>query len=766
MAGWLGSWLERARRKADALEGGTPTNQPAAFAPAPPPEPETPLRLYRQGRLDDALQLARERLAAAPDDTESLRTEGLVALDRKQAPAALRSFDALVALQPANADAWVELGRARALAGKRTAAQQAFEQAGKLQLEHPGLLSEQALLQVAAGKDAEAIRLLERVAGQHPRAAQAHFELGNRAMQRSQADAAFEQFRRAVERDARHAAAHANLGAALADRRNPKLAAVHLQQALELDPTLAQAAFNLAMLKIGQQQWASAAQLMQQSLQAQPRQADAQYWLGNARMGMGDAAGAREAYQAALRIDSNLVQARWGLVMAQLPAIAQRPGEQQESAAAFARELDKARAWFRTHRPANAHQAVGAQQPYYLAYIEEDHRKVLREYGELAVSLMSAWARKVPVPAPAARHDGKIRIGMVSAHIHNHSVWHAVLRGWVEHLDRGQFVLEIFHVGTGRDTETDWASRQVARLHHGLGDWMAWAKAISDGRFDVLIYPEIGMDATTVRLASLRLARVQLASWGHPLTTGLPTIDGYISAQAFEHEGAQAHYNEPLIPLPRLGCSYRAYGTRPRPVDLASLGVAPGDRVLLCAGTSFKYAPRDDQLVVEIARRCQPCKMLFFSAPGDLKAQLLQERLRQVFAAAGMDFDRSVRFIPWLVQEEFFGLLQQAHVLLDSPGFSGFNTAMQAVECDTPIVAWEGQFMRGRFASAILRELGLDEWIASTHAGYAGKVLALCDDAVRARVQQQLRERKARLFDDKDTVLALATHLRGLADQL
>ncbi|RZJ16251.1 MAG: tetratricopeptide repeat protein, partial [Haliea sp.] len=543
----------------------------------------------------------------------------------------------------------------------------------------------------------------------------------------------------------------------------PKLSAIHLEKALELEPSLAQAAYNLAMLKIDASQWAQAAKWLRQSLEAQPKQADAQYWLGNALMGTGDAIEARKSYQAALGLDTNYVQARWGLVMAQLPAIARQPGEQEESAAAFARELDKAKAWFRTYRPAHAYRAIGAQQPYYLAYIEQDHRAVLREYGELCTSLMGAWARKVPVPAPAPRHEGKIRVGIVSAHIQNHSVWHAVLRGWVEHLDREQFEIEIFHVGEGRDAETDWAARHVARLHHGLGDWVAWAKAVSDGRFDVLIYPEIGMDSTTVRLSSLRLARVQLASWGHPVTTGLPTIDGYISAQAFEQEGSQAHYNEPLIALPRLGCSYRAYGTKPRPVDLAALGVAPGDRVLLCAGTSFKYAPRDDQLYVEVARRCRPCKLLFFGAPGDLKADMLQQRLRQAFAAADVDFDASVRFIPWLAQEQFFGMLQQAHMLLDSPGFSGFNTAMQAVECDTPLVAWEGRFMRGRFASAILRELGMEEWIAASHGDFADRVLALCDDATRARVQRQLRERKARLFDDKATVDALATHLRGLA---
>lgn len=759
MASWLGSWLERARRRVGASADAP---QPVLFSP-PPTELDTPLRLYRQGRLDDAVRMARERLLADSNDAESMSVEGLVALERKQAVAALRSCEALVALQPDHADAWVNVGRARLLAGKRAAAQQAFERAGQLQADHPGLLGEQALLAVVAGKDSEALRLLDRVAGQHPRVAQAHFELGNRALHRGQLDAAFGHFRRAVEHDARHAAAHANLGAVLKDRRKLPQAVTHLDTALELDPTLAQAAYNLAMIKIDQRQWEPAARLLRQSLDVQPKQADAQYWLGNALMGMGNAAEARKAYQAALRIDSHYIQARWGNVMAQLPAIAGHAGEQEESAAAFARELDKARSWFRTHSPVNAYQAVGSQQPFYLAYIEQDHRAALQAYGDLCTSLMGAWARKIPVPAPAPRQEGKIRIGVISAHIHSHSVWHAVLRGWVEHLDREQFTLELFHVGEDRDAETEWAARQVARLHHGLGDWTAWAQAVSQGRFDVLIYPEIGMDATTVRLCALRLARVQLASWGHPLTTGLPTIDGYISAQAFEQGGSQAHYNERLLALPRLGCAYRAYGTRPRPVDLATLGVTPGDRVLLCAGNSFKYAPRDDQLYVEIAHRCQPCKLMFFSGPGDLKARLLQERLRQAFMAAGLDFETSVRFVPWLPQEQFFGLLQQAHVFLDSPGFSGFNTAMQAVECGTPIVAWEGRFMRGRFASGILRELGMPEWIAESHTGFADRVLALCDDAARARVQQQLRERRARLFGDKETVDVLATHLRELA---
>ena len=62
------------------------------------------------------------------------------------------------------------------------------------------------------------------------------------------------------------------------------------------------------------------------------------------------------------------------------------------------------------------------------------------------------------------------------------------------------------------------------------------------------------MDATTAKLAALRLAPVQAASWGHPETSGLPTIDYYLSAQALEPADAQENYTEKLVALPNLGC--------------------------------------------------------------------------------------------------------------------------------------------------------------------------------------------------------------------
>jgi predicted O-linked N-acetylglucosamine transferase (SPINDLY family) len=266
---------------------------------------------------------------------------------------------------------------------------------------------------------------------------------------------------------------------------------------------LAPAYFNLAMMRIDQGRWTEAAGLLQRLLAFSPNQADAHYWLGNALTGSGDVVGARKAYLAAVRLNPGYVQARWGNAMAQLPVVPQTALEQAQAPKAFARELEKLQTKLIGQYATTGHLAVGAQQPYFLAYIAANHRTVLSSYGSLCAKLMAVWADKVGIPKPTLPHAGKCSIGIVSAHVHSHSVWHALVRGWVEHLDPSLFEIQIFHTGRLRDTETEWASQRVKNLHHGLGHWSNWAKAVSDAALDVLIYPEVGMDATTIRLSAL-----------------------------------------------------------------------------------------------------------------------------------------------------------------------------------------------------------------------------------------------------------------------
>ena len=590
-----------------------------------------------------------------------------------------------------------------------------------------------------------------------------YFDEGNRQLADSHWSDAERHFRSAIAIHCGFAAAHCNLGSLLKDRGDLLAAEQHLKIALHSNPQLAPALFNLALLYIDARRWTDAAHLLRRTLALDKRQADAQYWLGNAELGLGNTVVAQEAYATAVRIDPQHVQARWSAVMATIPALPETTVEQDSSPSNFQIELEKLRRWFEAHKSSDDYKAVGATQPFYLAYIENNYRATLAEYGNLCTNLMSRWSHQTDLPPPAERSGKKYRVGIVSTHIHSHSVWRAIVKGWLAHLDPNIFEIHLFYTGAIFDSETEWASRRVAKFHHTRGTWMEWAKLISESKVDALIYPEIGMDAATTRLASLRLARVQLASWGHPITTGLSTVDYFITSQAMEPLGYQNHYTEKVLPLSRLGSCYQPLGTKAQQPDITQWGIEPEDRILLCAGTPFKYRPEHDFVWVKIAQQCQPCKLVFFKDGQGELSQHLEQRLRKVFMTAGVDFDASVRFIPWQSQAVFFGLLDLAVVYLDSLGFSGFNTTMQAIERNTPVVAYEGRFMRGRFASGILQQLGMGELVANHPDQFIQlAVRVVHDESFRRSIKKKIRINKGLLYSDSQPAQELGRHLAHL----
>jgi predicted O-linked N-acetylglucosamine transferase (SPINDLY family) len=141
--------------------------------------------------------------------------------------------------------------------------------------------------------------------------------------------------------------------------------------------------------------------------------------------------------------------------------------------------------------------------------------------------------------------------------------------------------------------------------------------------------------------------------------------------------------------------------------------------------------------------------------------QLLESRLRSAFDQAGLEFDRHASIVPNLDRPRFFGLMRRSALLLDTLGFSGFNTALQAIECDLPVLAFEGEFMRGRLASAVMRRLDLPELVATSRDDFVDKAVALAGDERRRRfLRGRIVERRAVLFRDMAPVRALEQVLR------
>lgn len=717
---------------------------------------------HHEGRFAEAEAAYRELLAAHPDHVDALHLLGFLAHQLGQNDRAVELIGRALALNPLNAPAHCNLGKV-------------YHAQDRLD---PAIASHRKALELSPGHVEAHVHLGHAFAARAQLAAAAacyrealtlttvdpaiHYALGTALYAQGLAAESIACFRAALALNPDFPEALCDLGSACKLLNRVDEAIEHYRHALKVKPDFFVALFNLGIACRDKGAREEALACFERALGLQPDSAAAHYCIGHTLADEDRLDEARPCFLRALSADPDFAEARWSLAMSCVPRVYGSGEDPVSVRATFAAELEALESWFdRPSRIARGPAAVGADQPFALAYQEEDNRGLLQRYGVLCARLMAQCFTPQPLPDPANRASGgALRIGVVSQYFRDHSVWNALMKGWFRQLDPERFALFAFYVGTSDDRETMYARSRAARFFQGTFDLPQWADQITQQRPDVLIYPEIGMDPMTLRLASLRLAPVQIATWGHPETTGLPTIDYYLSAQDLEPPGAAAHYSEQLVALPHLGCCVEGSAAPAAPCDLHQWGLDPQRPLLVCPGTPFKYAPRHDRVLTEIAQRLGDCQFIFFQHWTRRLSDQLQRRLRAAFAQAGLRFERHVVFIPWQPRQAFHGLMQRADVFLDTIGFSGFNTALQAVQCGLPIVTRDGLFLRGRLASGILKRMGLRDLVAVSDADYIALAVRLAKDAAfRETVRERMRAARHLLFDDLAPIRALEEFL-------
>ncbi len=718
--------------------------------------------LRQLGRIDESVAPLKRAYAGNAKSAEIANLLGASLLDTGDGRGAAAVFEASVKVRPRDAQAWLHLAVASQVAGNGKRALEAADQSLALAPETARALCARGEALASLGDPAGARAAFASSVRVAPKDAVAHHNFG--VFLRDQGDfaGAVERLRLAVELDPALTPAHAALVGALIDGGRADEAIRHGRSFSDAHPHSGAALAMQAAAEFAQGRVEESVETFRRAVAAPDADAAAFMGYGNTLMAVGGGPLATKQFERALELDPQDARARFSLAMSHLRPIYDDAAQMDASRRAFARALAELDAWFTPARAAPGAQAVGSAQPFYLAYHAVDARPLLQPYGKTAARLMASGVTlpSAAVQAPLAPlHARKLRVGIASAQVRDHSVWNAITQGWVRHFDRERIELSLFQLERASDDETARARRDARHFVDSPVTLDGWIRAIVDAQLDVLIYPEIGMHPLTTRLAGLRLAPVQAASWGQPLSTGLPTVDMFISAQMLEPAAGASHYTERLLALPGVGVCVQALEPLAVAPDMAALGLSATEPLLLCPGTPFKYTPQGDAALAALAARLQARgegRLVFFRSKREAMSARIEQRMRQVFAKGGVDYDRTVVWIPTLDRDRFFGLMQRATAMLDTIGFSGFNTALQGLECGLPVVAWEGEFMRGRLASGPLRHLGLDALVAASQAEYVEIALRLVDDAAwRAHIRDEIAQRRQALFDDRSSVKAL-----------
>ncbi|MCB1425263.1 MAG: tetratricopeptide repeat protein [Zhengella sp.] len=684
--------------------------------------------LQRHGQMDQALADYDQALALEPGWAVVWQNRGNLLLRAGRLLQGLESLRQSLRLDPSLTESAVSMGAALQMLGRAEEAKAAYRSVLERVPRHPVACSNLATLLIDGAHYAEAVRLCQTALASNPGLVSARFNLALALSGLGRGEESLAAYRDTVAHDPRHARAWVNLGVLLMDRQEREEALDCFEKARAIDPAMVLATVNAALM----------------------------------HRELGNEAAAETLLATALDRDPAHPVANFAWMVAAVPAI---PGADtvDKERKAFLSRLEQVAQTVAASPGQDFSGAVGCIQPYYLAYRDRDNSGLLSRYGDLCHAAMRP---RQPAAVPSAAkpvRDGRIHVGFVSAHVREHSVFNAITLGYLKALDRSRFRVSVFAIDNSPDQRTDEARALADKWHDGTRPLQAWITTLARNAPDVLVYPEIGMDQKTLQLASLRLAPAQVACWGHPETTGLPTIDAYLSAELFEDGDADAHYREHLVRLPNLGAVIEPSAIGAVPVDLAGLGETGGRPVFVCPGAAFKYQPEYDHIYPDIVERLGDAAFFFFSMQRKWMSDRFEARLRTTFSARGHEFDAHCHMLGWQPPERFRGILKAADACLDTIGFSGFNTALHAVEAGTPYVAFEGTFMRGRLGSAVMQRMGIDALVARNTAEFTAIAARLAGDLeFAAAMRRDIERERARLYADRSVASALNAAIESL----
>jgi protein O-GlcNAc transferase len=755
--------------------------------------------LHRQGRLTQAEDLYRAILARRPQHFDALHYLGLIKMQQGSPMEALGLIAAAVKTKPYATQALSTLGAVLTMLDRHHEALANYDRILRITPNDAEALYNRGVVFSKLGRDLEALASFDKALSIAPASIPALFNRGNVLVNLGRYRDALASFDRTLAHMPHHIDALNNRGNVLAKLGRYEEALASYDRVLAMRGDHINALENRSHVLGLLGRYAEALASCDKALAYKPDHAEAHNSRGDALRLLGRLQEAHDCYRKALRLKPDFAEAHnnlgvtlaeqgkideavacheraldlkpdfaeawFALCMAQLPILYMDEAEIGRRRAAYQNRLGALCADFDGARASrDLASAVGWRQPFFLAYQGYNDKDLQSLYGSLVCRVMAERYPAAPLPPPPGVGE-PVRVGIVSRFFREHSNWKIPISGWLTQLDRSQFRLFGYHTGVEEDHVTKTAARLCDRFVQGPLSNDGWRQAILADAPHVLIYPEIGMDPIAARLAAQRLAVTQCNSWGHPETSGYPTLDYYLSSELMEPSDGESHYTERLVRLPNLSIYYEPPAIETAPLDRPDLGLRSTATIYWCGQSLFKYLPQFDEVFPRIARQVENCQFAFIEdAKSAHVTELFRKRLDAAFAAFGLRAADYCNILPRLGAQGFAAAIGQCDIVLDSIGWSGCNSTLESLAHDLPIVTMPGPLMRGRHTTAILKMMGITATIAATVDDYVSTAIRLArDEQWRKGIKIDIARNKHRLYRDRDCILALQEFLKRVA---
>lgn len=597
------------------------------------------------------------------------------------------------------------------------------------------------------GLSSEALKWFREVVEREPEAPSAWSNLGVTHRARGSFTEARRCFEQALALDPCFADAWNNLGTVL-EGENRSSAMICYRRALHFDPEHVTACNNLGRCFMGQQMVTEAETWYRRSLELFPQQPETLIRLGEVLEQAADVDGAAEAYGKSLELRQDAVVTLRRATL--LPVIIPSGEEITPLRERVLLELERFETGgLRIEKPWERGRIF-----FYLSYHGLDDRRFHEALARIYRSSSPELTWTAPHVTRARPTGGRVRIGFISRFFFSHTIAKLNI-GLIEAIDRNRFHVTVFLVDSGRrDGMTERFSRAADRFITLTGDIPSIRRKIAEKELDILFYTDIGMEPVTYFLAFSRLSRIQCVTWGHPATSGIDTIDYFISHEECETTRSRDSYTEQLFCLSSEAAPacYAWPDLKPSDRSRSEFGLSPSGTLYLCPQPLFKIHPDFDGILARILDQDPTGIIVFLRGVAPRAETLLKGRLEK---SLGRNMQR-ICFLDPLPFQDYLALVALADVVLDTPHFSGGSSTVEALATGAVVVTLPSPYLKGRLTFAWYRRIGVTDCIADSADDYVTKAVRLGSDRdFREEVRSRIRSRIDRLFDDRRMVREL-----------
>lgn len=288
---------------------------------------------------------------------------------------------------------------------------------------------------------------------------------------------------------------------------------------------------------------------------------------------------------------------------------------------------------------------------------------------------------------------------------------------------------------------------------------------------DVLVYCEIGMCPFSYYLAHMKLAPVQVNTWGHSDTGGISggSIDYFVSSRLFEVESAeeaQSHYAERLVLMDSLSTCYvnpstvyRRDGSLHLTKTKLDYGFGPETHVYFCLQSPFKISPEFDAYITGVLEKDPLGVVWLMGSRHDLG------HMKKIISRLPSTTSQRVHLFPLSDHHAYMSMMNASTVVLDIYPFGGCNSSFEAFSLDKPVVTRPSVMISGRFTHGMYLKMGMKKTERACAVTSVEQYIELAvdlannTDGVYDEITQTIRDSKYLLYEDPGAIKEWAEFL-------